>query len=287
MNVLRWIGYLEVVVASLLFGLLGIFGKLAYAYDISVGELLAFRFTLAAALLWIWLLLLQPEQVRISLPQLFLAAALGIFGYAMNSSLYFIAIRGTSVSVAALLLYTFPLWVGLINHFTGEKITARGWIALLTALLGLILLLWGEIRIDSVNHILAGIGAGLFYALYIIASSRWQRGQSPITSTLYVITFASIGLSLWHQPDFSRIQSYIPNQGLIILGIAFLCTIVPMTLIIRSLQKIPSSEAAVISMIEPISAAVFGMLFFNEKLSHLQITGAFFILSALTLFPRR
>ena len=116
-------GTLEISIASMGFGFLGIFGKWAFQSGLSVGEFLSYRFTLAALLLWIVLLLFKPDWVRLTKKQTLIAALLGIFGYAFFSTLYFEAIEGLSVTLAALLLYTYPFWINIFSHlFTRDKI---------------------------------------------------------------------------------------------------------------------------------------------------------------------
>lgn len=277
-------GTIEISIGSVGFGFLGIFGKIAFHSGLSVGEFLSYRFTLAAILIWIFLLLARPNWIRVSKRQLFIAAMLGIFGYAFFSTLYFKAVEGVSVTLAALLLYTYPFWVNIFSHFfTHDKISLKEALCLVAASAGLLLLLWGHLEVHNIWAVAAGLGAGISYALYVLLSGRLQKDMRPITSSLYVITFGAIALSLFHHPNFATIKNLSPTQASSILGIAVISTIIPLTMELAALQKLKSSEVALLMMIEPITAAILGAMIFHESLSGRQLTGALIIIAALVV----
>lgn len=276
-------GRIEVILASLAFGFLGIFGKFAFENNVSVGQLLTFRFLLATLALWLWLFVFKRHLIKISKKQLFITSMLGIFGYAFFSTLYFEAVRGISVALAALLLYTYPIWVTLFSAlFKLEQITLKDWLILITASTGLVLVLWGNIEASNLMALFFGLGSGLFYALYILASGQFQKDIKPITSTLYVITFCTIALAVFHRPDLGHFLSLGQNALMAVGGLTFICTILPLTLILAGLQKLKSSEAALLTMIEPITAVVMAQIIFDEKMNFMQLIGALLILSSLS-----
>lgn len=273
------LGILQITLASFLFGFLGIFGKMAFRLDITLGELLSSRFILASLILWIFLLLFKFPLVRVSKQQLLLCFLLGICGYAVFSSLYFISIRGVSASLAALLLYTYPSLVTVGSYFLlKEQVTRKQWLALPAVSLGLVILLWGETKINSWVSVYAGIGAAFCYSFYILASRRFQKNISPITSGLYVMSFASLGLIIFHRPNLIRIVSFSSTQILVIFAIALLCTIFPLILFLGGLQKLRSSQASLISTLEPVTAIIVSSLYFQDLMSYTQWPGVFLIL---------
>ncbi|KHD89171.1 MAG: transmembrane protein [Bdellovibrio sp. ArHS] len=277
-------GTIEISIASVGFGFLGIFAKWAFASGLSVGQFLSYRFTLAALLIWIFLLLFKPQWIKLNRRQTVIASLLGVFGYALFSTLYFEAIDGLSVTLAALLLYTYPFWVNVFSHFfTHDKISKKEALCLVAASAGLVLLLWGHIEVRNFWAIAAGLGSAISYAIYVLLSGRLQQGVRPISSTLYVITFGAITLSLFHRTDFSHVQALTSFQASCIFGIAIICTILPLTLELAALQKLRSTEVALLMMIEPITAALMGAFIFHESLRPLQILGALIIAVALVL----
>ncbi|WP_413577105.1 EamA family transporter [Bdellovibrio sp. HCB290] len=280
-------GIIEISIGSVGFGFLGVFGKVAFNSGLTVGEFLTYRFTLAAMLMWIFMLLFRPQWIRLSLKQIVIAALLGIFGYGLFSTLYFTAIDGLSVTLAALLLYTYPFWVNVFSHmFTHDKISRNEAFCLVGASAGLVLLLWGHIEVRNAWAVLAGLLSGISYAIYVLVSGRAQKDVRPITSSLYVITFGAIALALFHHPHFENIPHLTSTQASAIFGIAIISTIIPLTMELAALQKLKSSEVALLMMIEPITAVILGVVIFNESLTSLQIIGAVIIATALTINTR-
>ena len=280
----RSLGFFFVLLSGIGFGFLGIFGRFAFRSGLSVGELLTFRFTLAAALLWLGLLIFKPTLVRLSLRQILISIALGVFGYSVFSTLYFKAIEGISVPLAALLLFTFPIFVNLGAHFLlKEKLSGREVLSLLIATLGLAILLWGPLVVNSMMSVLFGLGSALTYSIYVLTSRRFQQKVAPLSSSLYVITSTAITLFFFHRPNFHKLLELNSQQILIVAGIATISTITPLTLFLAGLQRLPSSQASIIVMIEPVVAAVAAWWILNEALTKIQLLGAGLVLGALVL----
>ena len=239
------IGFIYVLLAGIGFGFLGIFGRLAFQKGLTVGELLSWRFSLAAILLWGYLLLFKRKAIRLSTKQIFISAALGCFGYAVFSSFYFMAIQGISVSLAALLLFTFPLFVNLGSHFIlKERMNQIQLLSLCLATSGMMILLWGPLFVHSMSSVFYALFAAVAYAIYVLISAKLQKGVQPISSSLYVISFAAIALIAFHQPSFAKLQTLGASEIGIILGLATVCTVAPLALFLAGLQRLSSAKGS-------------------------------------------
>lgn len=277
-------GIIEITLGSLGFGFLGIFGKWAFASGLGVGELLTYRFIIAALVLWTGLFIFQRDKIALPRAQILISAGLGVLGYAVFATLYFTAIKGMSVGLAALLLYTYPFWVSLLGHFfLHERMSRMQWLLLLGAFIGVTCLLWGQFEISNSSALIAGLGSAMTYAAYILVSARYQKNVRPISSSLYVITFAAIALAIFHRPNLQLWNVLSAPQWQYVLGIATISTILPMTMILAGLQKLKSSQAALITMLEPVTAAIAAGFLLNESMSVLQIVGATIVITCLTL----
>lgn len=280
----RSLGFIFVLLAGIGFGFLGIFARLAFQSGLSVGELLTFRFALAALLLWLGLVIFKPRLIRLSLRQIFISIGLGVFGYAFFSTLYFKALEGISVPLAALLLFTFPIFVNLGAHFIlKEKLSGPEIASLLLATLGLGILLWGPLVVNSLTSILFGLGSAITYSIYVLTSGKFQQKVPPLSSSLYVVTATAVALYVYHRPSFDKLSELSSQQILFIGGIATISTILPLTLFLAGLQRLSSSQAAIIVMIEPVIAAVAAAFILNEILTPIQIVGAGLVLAGLVL----
>jgi drug/metabolite transporter (DMT)-like permease len=277
-------GFLFVLLAGTGFGFIGVFSRYCFRNGLSVGEVVTWRFVLAAILLWISLLLLKSSLIRLSIGQIFLSLALGAFGYAVFSTFYFKAIDGLSVPLAVLLLYTFPILVNLGAHFFLRQTMNRGQIlSLLLAFGGLTILLWGPIEVHKMSAVLFGLGSAAFYAIYVLVSGELQRAVPPLSSTLYVITATAVTLMLFHQPQLSHLFSKPAIVWWSLIGLATVSTMMPLTLFLAGLQRIPSGQASIVSMVEPVVATIAAGFFLGEHLSSHQMMGAVLILAALVI----
>lgn len=281
---MRRLGILQVILAGACFGTLGIFGKWAYSLGLSVGELLSARFLTASLLLTIALLFLSPGKLKLPMKQVCNSLLLGAFGYASFSSMYFISIEGLSVGLAAMLLFTFPLFVAVFGHFfLKEKLALKKWGFLFLTLLGLAVLLWSEPELKTITSVFWALGAAITYSAYVIISHRLQPNVHPLSSSVYIMFGATISLILIHRPDWTTWTNFEPEKVHLILGIAIVATIAPLSLFLAGLQKLKSSEASILVTVEPLVAAALGFLILKESWGLQQILGAALVLAGLTL----
>jgi drug/metabolite transporter (DMT)-like permease len=214
---------------------------------------------------------------------------LGIFGYALFSSFFFLALTGLSASLTVLLLYTYPVMVMILSHYIlKEYITKSGVLALITVTIGMILLVWGEWSVSNPSYLLFGIGAAFFYALYIIYSHRYLKNTPALPSSFYVQLGAGVILSLIHfSSNPQRPFNILSEHFIFIVSMAILCSLMAMSLFLAGLQKITSTEASILSTTEPISGVIIATILLHEKISVQQMIGGFLILLGMILCARR
>ena len=280
----RTLGVFQMLLSGVCFGFLGVFGKRAYERGVAPGELLATRFLVAAPILFLLLPFLRPGALRLGARTTTAALVLGVLGYAVFASFYFEALSGLSASLTVMLLYAYPILVTLgARVFFGEQVSARGWAALPLVSLGLVFLVWGDVRITSPGFLIYGILSAVFYALYILASRRWLAGTDSLGAAAWIQGGAGIALGLVHFRDPSRLGWVLSHAWQPILGLALVSTIAAMSLFLMGLQKLRSSEAAILSAAEPITAFLAAAWLLGERLGGLQIFGALLVLGAMAL----
>ena len=280
----KWRGHFQVLGAGACFGFLGIFGKFAYQSGLSVGELLTLRFSLAATVLGLYFLLTGYQQLLIGKKQILISLLLGICGYAVFSTLYFESIKGITVGLASLLLFTFPLFVNLGAWlFLKEKLSRTQIFSLFLSSVGLVCLVWGDWSIEKSSAVISGLMAAITYSAYVLVSGQVQKKVPPMPSSFYVILGSAATLAIYNQVSPLKIWALTTPQVGIILGIAIICTISPLGLFLAGLQKMPSSQASILVTIEPVVASLAGALILSEFMNPLQILGATLILAALLL----
>jgi len=160
---------------------MGIFGKLAYEEGANLGTLLAVRFVLAAAVLWLFVACSRGAGHLRALPRrdVGIALALGAVGYSAQAGGYFAALERLDASLLSLLLYTFPSIVAVSAIALGrERASWRTAAALALASTGLVLVLAGAAgALDPVGAAL-GLAAALVYSAYILTSQGVPGGSA-------------------------------------------------------------------------------------------------------------
>lgn len=284
----RQIGFLQIILSGACFGALGFFGKKAYAVGILPGELLALRYTISALLTGMIIILTKPKTLILSRFELISSLALGIFGYALFSNMFFIALSGLSASLTVLLLYTYPVIVAVLAQFIlGEKLGRMGFLSLIIVSIGLTGLVWGEWSVSEPRFLLFGIGSAFFYALYIMYSRKYLNSIPAMPSSFYVQLGAGIILSLIHFQTGARPLEILNTHAQLVISMAIICSLFAMTLFLAGLRRISSSEASILSTTEPLFGVLIAVLFLGEKLQLIQIVGGILILAGMLILSSK
>ena len=181
-------GVLLALLSAASFSTLGIFAKLIYAEGFSTSQALAWRFTGAAAFLWIWILAADRRlpPLRPNLPVL----ALGLLGFAPQAGLYFVTLRFLDAGITSLLLYLYPSFVVLLSAvFLGRRPTGVQLAALALSLTGCVTTFFRAGRYPAIG-IGFGILVALTYAAYLVVGERVLEGRKPVHSTAFIMTAA-------------------------------------------------------------------------------------------------
>jgi drug/metabolite transporter, DME family len=289
------LAHLEIIFAGFFFGLLGVLGKQVFSLGFTPGELLALRFLISSSVLALVLAVFNRQAFQLPLRIVLRCFVLGVFGYALFSSMFFMALARLPASLTVLLLYLYPVFVTLGGAlFFGEKVGGRQIGAVFLALMGLTFLLNlpeilnGTASVSSTG-VLLGIGSAVFYSIYILGSKRWVAGFSPWGVIFYIQAAAALVLSLieFRVSDTSALMSHLQSAWILFFIIGVVCTLLAMSLFLRGLQKLPGYQVSVLSMSEPVTGVVLAVLFLGESFLPVQGLGAVGILAAMVLLLRR
>lgn len=286
-----YLGVVWILLAGVCFGTLGIFGKLFISKGVPVGSTLAIRFLFAAFLLGLYFLFQKLVKKRdyfyVPRRQLGVCLLLGVLGYAVFSSFYFVSFQYLSVGISAMLLFTFPLFVFLGSVlFLRHPFDKRVGGAMLIAFLGLFLLLKDEFEIKNALGVYAAMAAAISYAAYVILSDKFQKNIHPLTSSFYVMLSAGVSLALIHHPTMNDFLGDNYSHLILFFGLCIIGTIAPLSMFLAGLQKIPGPQASILVMIEPITATFLAFLFFSEVMSVWQLTGIGLVVIADVIIVR-
>ncbi|HWK29784.1 MAG TPA: DMT family transporter [Solirubrobacter sp.] len=283
-------GALLVLASAAAFGVMPIFGKLAFEAGVGVATLLVIRFAIATPILW------GAVVARRALPRagrgvLVRALALGAVGYATQAGLYFMALQRMDASVLSLILYSYPALVtGAVILLGREPANRRRLIALVIASGGLVLVLVGAGAgdFDLAGAALAA-GAALTYSTYIIVSAGVTTDLEALPLAALVATGAVISLGLVTLATGSLHLDFEPAGWLWLALAALVSTVGAVVLFFSGMSRVGPSTAAILSTLEPPVTVSLVYLTFGDALGALQLLGALAVLGAAVLvnLPQR
>lgn len=282
------------ILAGIMFGSSGVFVRTLTQNGIDQTTLLFLRFSIAIIPILIAILLTDKKLFRINpsdLP-LFLICAICIIGLNLC---YNESMNTVPLSLAAVLLSLAPIYVLIIAYFIfNEKITSEKLICMVLAIFGCILMT-GVLETNLENiplfGILSGIGAGLFWAFYLMASKKSiEKGNHTYTILFYSIIFITIALIPF--TNFNQVSNFVSiNPFLVTIFLILHSTFsfaFPYILSTLSLNYMDSGTSSImLSGAEPLAALIFGLLLYSEIPSMLMFIGFILTVIAMMLLSRK
>ncbi len=283
-------GYPQIIAAAVIWGSIGVAGRVAFRAGIVPLEAAFFRAAIAFLTLAVLVLVTNRNLLRIRSADLPLFAAFGLVGIGAFFVVYLYAISRTTVATAAILLYTAPAFVIVLSALLfSEPFTRTKQLAVALAFAGCVLVVRGydprSLRLN-LPGVLAGLAAGLTYAMYSIFGKTALRRYQPITTLVYALGFGTVILALAAIPS-GVIRLAHPTSGwAAIIYLALMTTLLAQWLYLSGLHHVEAGRASLVATLEPVVAAILGFLALGETLEAWQILGGGLVLSAVLLVHR-
>lgn len=265
-------------ISMAIFGTLGMFTR---NIAISSGELALYRAILAAALIFIYLIITKQKIDFRSIKKELLLLLLSGIAMGINWILLFEAYKYTTISAATLSYYFAPVIVTVVCPiFFKEKLSGKQIICFMMSTSGLVLITGiGDLSKDNdFIGILFGLGAAIFYAAVILLNKFIKNVEgihrtflqflsAIVTLIPYVImtggvTLGTLNLTGW--------------VNLLIVG--FIHTGVTYCMYFSSLKELPGQKAAILSYIDPLVAVLISVAILGETMTIWQVIGGILIL---------
>ena len=276
---------LLIILGAGLWGLMAVVPPYLYDRGIQPIQITFFRGGATAILLGIFILIKNPKLFIIKIKDLWMFLLVGILGYIFFNFTFMFSIKENSVSVASMLVYTSPVWITIMSRIIfKEKLTLKKIVCIVGVLTGMVLLVgMGEFKITTLGLWL-GIGSGLGYGIYNVASKLITAKYPTETNLFY--TFLIAGLVALPFANVSGIVSAIKNDISTLwffLLLAIFDCFIPYILYTTGLKHTPVSTAGVLSITEPVTGALGGVILLGDKLGFLGFIGIIIIVGFLVL----
>ncbi|KAA0544882.1 EamA family transporter [Bacillus sp. BGMRC 2118] len=281
------IAYLSIIIAAVLWGVIGVFVTKLYELGFTPTQVVTIRAVSATLFLLLYILLRNRNLLKIKVSDSKYFVGTGIISFVFFNWCLFNSIQETSISIATILLYTAPAFVTVFSRVLfKESLTAMKVLALCLTLLGcsfVVGLFPANQSAITLYGMLLGLGSGLFYALYTIFGKLALARYDSLTVTLYTFIFAAVAIF-----PFSSIGNFLSlftskEAWVYGIGIGLFSTTLSFILYTKGLTAVESSRASIMATIEPVVASILSFLLFDETLTWIQYVGIFLVIVAVIM----
>ena len=217
---------------------------------------------------------------------------LGALAVALFQVTFFSGVRLTGVAMGTVIaLGSAPAITAILNWFIYKKLPTMRWIfatSVTATGITLLFLSKGEIKINLAG-VLLSLGAGASYASYALVSKELlNRGVTPnvVMSTLFirgaVLTAPLLLLLVNDSSWFFKLDSFA-----MILWLSFISLTLAYFLYIRGLAQTSTSNAATITLIEPVTATFLAAVILREAITLGQWIGIALVIAGLAIVDRK
>ena len=222
--------------------------------------------------------------LRVRLPRI---VATGV-ALAVFQTAYFASVESTGLAVGTVVtMGSGPVLIALGARLTmGERLGRGGVVAVAGALIGLVVLVLGgggaSVRTPGVVW---GLVSAAAYAAMTLLTRWWGRDGGADSSDTTVWSFAVVSVCLL---PLAALEGLVPHTadparvGLYLLYIAAIPTAIAYALYFAGAAVVRSATVSVITLLEPLSAAVIAVVLLGEELTATTVVGTLLMLAAVT-----
>lgn len=279
--------------AAAAFGVIPMFVLLLLAAGVSPQTTLVYRFSIAAPIMAI-ILLLSGKNPKISLSAFFKITGVSLL-YMFEVLFYFHGLAYLAGGIAATLEFVSPVIVILIMVcFFHEQFRWQYAAAALIALAGVALLSLGSMHAaQDVDNTRTTTGVILIllsafcHALYLVGIQIVKLPKiDSLVFNFYVLLTGSV---------FCIINALLAGEPLLIHGasatciacvMALVCAVFSNLALILAIRAIGSTLMSLLGVAEPLTAMIVGCLVFHEPFTAVIAIGAFLVIASVTIALR-
>ncbi len=282
----RFIGYLMVFSASLLFGFNGNLSRLLFDEGITPVTLVEFRMLIGGICLLAVLVVGWRKGLKLPRRQWGWIVAFGL-SLAMVTYTYFVAISRLPIAIALVIQFSATAWMTL-----GGAVWKKRWpspqmlVALFLTFGGVLLLteIWRAHLngLDSFGLLFANL-ALIAYIVYLLLGRRVGRDIPSLTSTTYGALVAAVFWLCVQPPWEIPASTWTPHNLLLITLVGILGMAVPFSLTLGALRRIDATRVGIVGMMELVAAGIIAYFWLGQHLDFWQIGGCLFVMIGVTV----
>ena len=245
------------------------------------------RVVLGAVILFVWSKL-AGNSIKIS-KRMFIIATIAGFVFALDLFFWHRSIFFCGGGMATILANTQVFTTAILSYFVfKERLSILFFVIAVCAMGGVVLLVGVGSDVEFTRKYLEGIAFGLatgvVYACYIVTIKyAGEKKEKPRTLTLLAWVSLMSGLFLFLISLMEQIPLLPPDfyHWTVLFSMALVAQSIGWWAISSSILKIEGAQSGLILLLQPVLATIWGILFFAEYLTSVQIIGAVITLGAI------
>jgi len=246
------------------------------AYRMGITSLILLPFVVAKYL---------PEIKQIKRNELIFMIAIGMI-LALHFGSWIASLDETSVASSVILVTSHPLFVAIVSHYIfKEKLQIIGYIGIIIAFIGIIILTAGDYEIGGSNlrgDVLALIGS-IAAGIYILGGRRTRRSVSLIPYVFIVYSVCTLCLLAACFTVSAPLYPLPLKEYELFILMAIIPTILGHTFYNYALKYVKAQVVSVSLLGEPIGSSILAFILLSEPAPRLTIIGGCLILPGIYL----
>ena len=285
------IAIIFILLSTILFAFRSILVKFAYQYNISITDLLYYRFLFTLPLIWSFAIFVKKGEFFTKICNREIAVnslIAGFFGYYLATLFDFYSLELINVNINRVISHSFPIyvifWNSIINKEWPKKSDIKNFIIIEICLLFIMDIFSSDLSKASKLGAFYAFLTAISYSIYYILNRKIGQRIGSILFTAYSLSFSFLFVNI----HFFTIHNHEINIHLIskealiiIICLAFFCTFLPLLLVSEAISRIGSNRSAIINSSGPAISIILSFIILGEVMSMMQLLAAFAVLFIL------
>ena len=215
------------------------------------------------------------------------AFLIGLPNITIFFAFWFLAAGTILPGVAAVMIYTYPLWVAILSApVLSHQLTARHWVSVAFGFVGVVLVSQvGDFTGTTLalTPIVELLIAAFAWAMATVVIQRRFRGEEMLEANVFQLVGGVVGLLVLTLiltptalPDASRPELWVSVLWLGVMG-----TAVAYSIWFNLLGRTRAATLSAYLFLVPVVAMAASAVVFRERLSYLQLVGVTFVLASI------
>lgn len=278
-------GSLFGLLAALNFGVVVVALRSLARDQLPVASAVGGRYGIAAAILFVTLLLTRRSVLPAPGERLrpFL---LGLVGYVIHSSLFYIALGHGTAGALAMIFYTYPSLIIVIELIARiRRPSSRSLVGpmLSTAGAALVVASGVAVQVELIGFGLA-FAAAVSFSFYMLANRRLIRRSDPVATAAWVALGITTSMAA---AGLSTSSVTFPTEALVPLAIAGAATAAATACVYAALLRLDAGAAAAFLPLQALVALALASVVLGEEITVAQVLGGTALVIGAGLASRR